>query len=145
MYKRQILTVGDPRLDETIVTDLSLSSDEQVLFISKLFMKSDLPAILADNYLPLRLISEPYAPEDLGLAIYDFLERFSRQRLTYYLSEIIPLAAQTDMADTLQIQAGTPLISFDETGYNGENEPILKAFSFFRDDLLRFRLLRRRV
>ncbi|MBP6015592.1 MAG: GntR family transcriptional regulator [Candidatus Promineofilum sp.] len=140
-----ILTVGDPRIDDVIVADLGLASDEQVLFISKLFMKSDLPAILADNYLPLRLISEPYAPEDLGLAIYDFLERFSRQRLTYYLSEIIPLAAQTDMADTLQIPAGTPLISFDETGYNAENEPILKAFSYFRDDLLRFRLLRRRV
>jgi len=49
------------------------------------------------------------------------------------------------MAATLQIKSGVPLLSFDETGYNNESEPILKACSFFRDDLLRFRLLRRRV
>jgi DNA-binding GntR family transcriptional regulator len=49
------------------------------------------------------------------------------------------------VANYLQLAAGTPLIKFDETGYNEDNEPILKAYSYFRDDLLRLRLLRRRV
>jgi GntR family transcriptional regulator len=145
VLESQVVEVGDPGVSQAIIADLALSPGEQLLVVRKLFLEDDAPVILAHNYLPLRLTPEPYAPEDLGLPVYEFLERFGRQRLAYYLSEIIPLAAAAEVATTLQIRPGAPLISFDETGYNDDNEPILKAFSYFRDDLLRFRLLRRRV
>ncbi|HMT20126.1 MAG TPA: GntR family transcriptional regulator [Promineifilum sp.] len=139
------IEVGDPDLASGIVEDLMLAPGEHVLFTSKLFQEDDVPVILANNYLPLRLVTEPYEPADLERPIYDFLETFGRRRLAYYLSEIIPINVDEVLGETLQIAPGTPLIAFDETGYNDENEPILKAYSFFRDDLLRFRLLRRRV
>ncbi len=145
VLESRVYTVGDPQLDPAVTETLSLADGEQVLFISKLFQEDNVPVILAYNYLPLRLTTEPYAPDDLDRPIYDFLERFSRHRLAYYLSEIIPINADAAMAAILQINSGVPLLSFDETGYNNESEPILKACSFFRDDLLRFRLLRRRV
>ncbi|HEY1409468.1 MAG TPA: GntR family transcriptional regulator [Promineifilum sp.] len=125
--------------------DLGLAPGEQVLFISKLFLEDDVPVILAENHIPVRLLTEPYLPEDLARPVYDVLESFGRQRLAYYLSEIIPKTADSTLADVLQIRPDSPLISFSEIGYNDENEPILKASSFFRDDLLRLRLLRRRV
>ncbi len=145
VLESRIYDVGGPDLPPSIAADLSLAEGERVLFINKLFKEDKVPAILAHNYLPLRLLSEPYKPGDLALPVYEFLERFSRSRLAYYLSEIIPLIAGGDMATALKIETGVPLLSFDETGYNDDNEPILKAYSFFRDDLLRFRLLRRRV
>ncbi len=141
----KVMTADDPAMDQSIPAALSLSPEEQLLVVEKLFLENDVPAILTQNYLPLRLLLEPYMPDDLALPVYEFLEKFGRQHLAYYLSEIIPVAAETDMAETLKILPGTPLISFDETGYNDENEPIVKAYSFFRDDLLRFRLRRRRV
>ena len=61
------------------------------------------------------------------------------------MTDIVPVVAQGETAVLLQIAPGTPLVSFDETGYNEANEPIVKAYSYFRDDLLRLRLLRRRV
>jgi hypothetical protein len=36
-------------------------------------------------------------------------------------------------------------MSFDEVGYDKSNQPIVRALSFFRDDLLRFRLIRKRM
>ncbi len=145
VLESRIYTVGDPSMEPGIAETLALGEGEQVLFVSKLFQEDDLPVILAHNYLPLRLTTDTYSTDDLGRPIYDFLERFSRHRLAYYLSEIIPITAGPDMAAILQIDSGTPLLSFDETGYNNDSEPILKAYSFFRDDLLRFRLLRRRI
>lgn len=145
VLESRIYTAGDPQLDPAIAETLALDDGEQVLFVSKLFHEDKIPVILAHNYLPLRLTTEPYAQADLGLPIYDFLERFSRHRLAYYLSEIIPINADATTAAVLQIDSGIPLLSFDEIGYNNDSEPILKACSFFRDDLLRFRLLRRRV
>ncbi len=141
----RVLTVEAGGLPGNIANELALAAGEQVLFTSKLFLEDDVPVILAHNYLPLRLLTESYTAKDLKRPIYDFLEEFGRRRLAYYLSEIIPLSADNDMAKTLQIAPGTPLIAFDEIGYDDENEPILKAASYFRDDLLRFRILRRRV
>ncbi len=61
------------------------------------------------------------------------------------MTDIVPLAADTITAELLKIDPGTPLVSFDEIGYDDGNLPIVKAHSYFRDDLLRLRLLRRRV
>jgi len=55
-----------------------------------------------------------------------------------------PLIAPDWLVDILNLpQQPTALIAFEEIGYNLDNEPILKAHSFFRDDLLRLRLIRR--
>jgi DNA-binding GntR family transcriptional regulator len=128
-----------------LAAELGLEPGEETLYICKLFLENDEPVILAENHLPLRLLTEGYRPEDLSRPVYDFLEAFGRQRLAYYLSEIIPQTAGDNLARTLQIRPGSPLLAFAEIGYNDENEPIVRALSYFRDDLLRFRLLRRRV
>jgi GntR family transcriptional regulator len=132
-------------LHPSAAADLRLAPDDGVLLLEKLFLENDVPVILTQNVVPLRLLLEPYSPEDLPLPIYEFLEALGRQRLSYYLTEIVPVAADETMAGVLQVNVGTPLVSFDETGYNEDNQPIVKAYSYFRDDLLRLRLLRRRV
>jgi GntR family transcriptional regulator len=133
------------RIDEGVTADLGLASGERVLTVDKLFLENNAPVIFTRNYIPTRFLPDSYTREDLGRPVYDFLEAFGPQRLAYYLTEIVPVAARGEVANHLQLAAGTPLIKFDETGYNEDNEPILKAYSYFRDDLLRLRLLRRRV
>ena len=76
--------------------------------------------------------------------IYQFLEDYCQQHLSYYLSEIVPLVPPSWLVDTLKLkQEQAALISFEEIGFNQDNTPILKARSYFRDDLLRLRLIRR--
>ena len=125
--------------------DLGISPADDVLTIRKLFLENDVPVILAVNVLPRPALLDAYTPDDLARPIYDFLDDFARQRLAYYVTDIVPVVAHGETATLLQIAPGTPLVSFDETGYNEANEPIVKAYSYFRDDLLRLRLLRRRV
>ncbi len=123
---------------------LGLSSAEDLLVVRKLFLEDDRPAILTEN----RLHQNPldaYTPDDLARPIYEFMEQFGRSRLSYYVTEIVPQIADHDVTATLQIESGTPLILFDEIGYDDDNRPILRALSYFRDDLLRLRLLRRRT
>jgi GntR family transcriptional regulator len=129
----------------TTAAELHLEPDAPILLLKKLFRENDEPVILTQNVVPLAQLVEPYTPDDLVLPIYEFLETFGRQRLAYYLTEIVPVLAEGETAALLGVEPGAPLVSFDETGYNEANEPILKAYSHFRDDLLRLRLLRRRV
>lgn len=119
--------------------------DEEMLFVRKLFLEDDQPVILAENFIPLRHLTGPFAAEHLALPVYEFLERYGNSQLAYYLTEIIPQLATPELAELLAIAPGTPLLVFDETGYDEANQPLLLARSYFRDDLLRLRIMRRRI
>jgi GntR family transcriptional regulator len=128
-----------------IANDLALASGDQILVVKKLFLEDQQPVILAINLIPQQRISKPYTDSDLVAPIFEFLAESGDQHLSYYLTDIVPAVASDDVAQALQVPAGTPLITLEEVGYNEENEPILKAYSYFRDDLLRMRLIRRKV
>lgn len=136
---------GSSPVDSITAADLQLAPDEPLLLVTRLFLENEIPVILTRNSIPNRLLGESYTADDLARPLYEFLELFTRQRLAYYVTDIVPLVADELIAGLLKIEPGTPLVSFDEVGYNDNNEPIVKAHSYFRDDLLRLRLLRRRV
>ena len=124
---------------------LGLQAKETVVLIKKLFAEDKQPVIFTENQIPSKLFVAPIEGQDYSVPIYQVLDKVCQQRLTYYLSDIIPITANKQLSKLLEIKVGTPLISFQETGYNDENEPVLWASSHFRDDLLRFRMIRRSV
>ncbi len=124
---------------------LGLQSDEIVIIVEKLFAENDKPVVYTENQIPAKLCEGAVDKDDFRVPIYQALDTVCQQRLTYYLSDIIPISADKRLATLLEIPKGTALISFEETGYNDENDPILWAKSYFRDDLLRFRMIRRGV
>lgn len=141
----RILDVQTEEADEQQAESLKVDVGEPLLSVEKLFLEDEKPVIFATNKMPRRLITEPFSGDDWHVPIYEFLAQCGHQRLSYYLSEIIPVAATKKLANVLYVKEGKPLISFAEIGFNEENEPILLASSFIRDDLLRLRLIRRKV
>ncbi|NJN94090.1 MAG: GntR family transcriptional regulator [Anaerolineales bacterium] len=139
----RIISIEQQSAPASIARDLNLSADAPVVTIQKLFLADEQPVIMTINHLPLGLITLPYSRADFNSPMYQFLSQFCQQHLTYYLSEIVPLNASVELAETLCIPPDRALICFDEIGYNQDNLPIIKAYSYFRDDLLRLRLIRR--
>lgn len=125
-----------------LAEELGVASTDQLLVTEKLFLEDDVPVVLTFNRIPIDLLDED--PTD-GHAdpIYDFLEAHSERRLGYYLSEIIPVVLGPEEAERLDVDEGTPAICFEEIGFDQDNRPVVHATSYFRDDLLRFRLIRR--
>ncbi len=141
----QVLGIQTETAAPEVVDALNLLPGEPVVVVRKLFKEDAEPVILTLNYIPTRLMTRPYTPDNFCTPIFKFLETVCDQQLLYYLSEIVPIIADENLAATLNIPSKTALISFEETGYNNQNEPIVMASSYFRDDLLRFRLIRRQV
>jgi len=135
----EILTVNDDT-----ATALGLVEGDEVLVVEKLFLEDDKPVVLTRNRIPARLLEDGDRSHD-GLPIYEFLEEYCDRRLSYYVSEIIPVAFNTDQARKLGVKRGTVGLSFAEVGYDADNEAVVQATSYFRDDLLRFRMIRRRA
>jgi len=140
----QVLGVKTAPLDDHAAQQLGRDAGVEALVMEKLFLEDDTPAIFTRNIVPLSLLHCQPTPDQARLPIYEFLEQCSRHRLAYYLSELIPTVADASLARTLAIAAGAPLLALTEIGYDSDNAPILRATSWFRDDRIRFRLIRRR-
>ncbi len=141
----ELLDVGVQEPESSIRLALDLAEDEKVTVIRKLFVEGTQPIIYMENHIPTSICGQEFSDKDYCLPVFVLLEQQCSHRLNYYLSEIVPVSATKKLAQTLNIPARTPLISLEEIGYDNENEPILWARSYFRDDLLRFRLIRRGV
>ena len=111
--------------------------------MEKLFLENDQPVVLTVNRIPADLLNDAIDIDDTA-PLFALLEQHSDHNLAYYLSEIVPAALGAHEAETLGVATGTPAISFQEIGFGQDNEPVVQATSYFRDDLIRLRLIRRK-
>ncbi len=140
----EIISVEERPAPPRIAEALAIAPEAPILVAKKRFIADGRPVIITINHIPVNLIQTAWEQSDFSRPIYEFLAEKCRQHLAYYLSEIVPLVASPLLGPELGVTAGkTALLSFDEVGYNQENEPILCANSCFRDDMLRLRLIRR--
>ncbi|MCJ7725432.1 MAG: GntR family transcriptional regulator [Acidimicrobiia bacterium] len=124
---------------------LEVTPGTPLLVIDKLFLENDDPVVLTANRIPQSEVDPDTDEADAARPIYEFLEKQAGRKLAYYLSDLVPISLGAELAALLDVEPGTPALSFDEVGYDAEARPIVKAMSYFRDDLVRFRLMRRRT
>lgn len=141
----RVLAETEMKADTDTVDALGLDKDDNVLVIEKLFLEDEDPVILTINRIPSRIFTDTEYTDDEATPVYEFLEQHCNRTLTYYLSEIIPVTLGKDIAGKLGVASGTLAVSFEEIGFDQNNEPIVRATSYFRDDLIRFRLMRRKA
>ena len=141
---RVLETIETPA-DLVTADAFGIEPGDPIVKIKKLFLEDETPVVLTTNRIPVANLLSPPPTGDEDIPVYAYLDTHCNRKLTYYLSEIIPVVLDEEKAARLQVDPGTPAMSFDEVGYDKNNEPILRATSFFRDDLLRFRLIRKRM
>jgi GntR family transcriptional regulator len=144
-YTPSVMVLRDEVLpaDAEVAEALGVAIGAEVLAIEKVFLEDDEPVVLTHNRIPAALLQEPDHDRD-DLPLYEFLEEYCDRRLTYYLSEIVPVAFDAGQARKLGVKKGTVGLAFIELGFDQNNEAIVHATSHFRDDLLRFRIIRRK-
>jgi GntR family transcriptional regulator len=141
----RVVEVGREGADADDAALLDVAPGTPLLTMEKLFLEDDAPVVLTFNRLPAHLVDGRVGPSDARLPIFDFLEARAGRSLAYYVSEIVPTVLDDRHAGLLGVEVGTPAIRFDEIGYDAEGRPLVRAVSRFRDDLVRFKLIRRRV
>jgi GntR family transcriptional regulator len=140
----RLLAVTEIPASPAIAARLNCVPNTACLEIKKLFLADDRPVIFTLTYIPPGIITQPYTHNDLKAPVFRFIPGHCEQGFAYYVTEIVPLLAQPWLAELLQLPAeNSVLVSFEETGYNQADEPIVLAYSYFRDDLLRLRMVRR--
>jgi DNA-binding GntR family transcriptional regulator len=139
----EVLALHQERASAEIAAELDIAAGAPLWCVRKLFRQDAEPVILTHNAIPATLLTGELAQADARLPVYDLLQQQGTANLAFYLTDIVPVSAESTLAVTLNIAPGTPIISFEEIGYDQDHAPVVKATSYFRDDLLRLRLMRR--
>ena len=140
----KVLSVETEPAGPDVAKDLALATGEPVLAVEKLLLENDDPVVLTYNRIPTQLLNSE-KPTSHEAPLFAFLEEHTDRFLAYYISEIVPVSMAEHQAALLGVPTGTAAVSFEEIGFDNDNQPVVRATSYFRDDLLRFRLIRRKA
>lgn len=141
----QQVAIEEIQLPKAIADHLEIEPDSQALSVRKLFLADGQPAIYCIDIVPQTLICSPYDLSELHQPIFEFLKDRCGQSIDMNLTEIIPEVADEDLAQLLDMQPGEPLLRFDEVGHNDSGEPVLFSRIYFKDQFIRFTVLRKKI
>ena len=139
------LDVEKIQLPKAIAEMLEIDTDSRALSASKLFLADGQPAIYCIDIVPCNLIRESYELSELLQPIFTFLKNRCGQSIYMNLAEIIPEVADTSLAEILDMQPGEPLLRLDEIGHNDSGDPVLFSRIYFKDQFIRFTVLRKKI
>jgi GntR family transcriptional regulator len=139
----RVLRTDTEQAGVDLAGDLGVEVGDPIVVVEKLFLENQKPVVLTVNRIPAYLVGDKGAI-DGRLRLPELIERLADRHLAYYLSEIVPVALSAHAAKQLGVKRGTPAISFEEIGFDQDNAPLVQATSYFNDDLLRLRLIRRK-
>lgn len=108
-------------------------------------MANSQPAIYCLDFIPHYLIIQTYAESELQQPIFDFMKQRCGQSTIQNLAEIIPAVASEELATLLNMEPGQPLLRIDEVGYNEDGSPVIFTRAYYKDQFIRFSVLRKRM
>lgn len=132
-------------LPQDIASQLDTAQDISALFVRKLFLADNQPAIYCEDILPESLINDAYSETDLERPIFEFIKIHCHQEIDFNRTELVPQVADEVLSALLEIPVGSPLLCFQETALNLEGMPVLFSRIYFKDELIRFTLLRKKI
>lgn len=131
---------------DEITQKLFLRKDEEVYRISRIVSADGINTIFCRDYFTKKLIkTHDYNEEELKPPIFYFLDNRCKERVNMDLSEIHALPASKVVAKALDIPYKTPVLLFQEVGYNFNGLPILYSEEYYREGILNHTVLRKNV
>ncbi len=124
---------------------LNLKPGSMALVVRKTFFAGEEPAIYCIDSIPKKLIISEFDEEELKKPIFNFMRERCRQETVQNLAELIPTLPTEELASLLEMDPAVPLLRIDEVGYNAEGEPVVLHSAYYRDQFIRFSLLRKRI
>jgi GntR family transcriptional regulator len=122
---------------------LGLDPADEILSTANVFLADGDPVIYVVDVIPAKLVRAAYREEELHGPVYAFLEKRCEQRVEYNIARVTAIAADPDLADHLNVDAGTPLHYFEEVGYSADHSPLMYSQEYYRPAFFDFNVFRK--
>lgn len=132
--------------DSYLSEKLLIESGTPVYRYEKLFLANDVPAIYTIDYVPAVKNRDRLELEDINLCenFMGYLEVLSGNVVEFGMSDLIPIAADKEIANKLQISVGQPILLMTEVFLDPlQQKPLGMGINYY-GSFIQFNILRRR-
>jgi GntR family transcriptional regulator len=129
----------------TVARQLALTRGERVVRIRRVRLADGVPLSFDETYLPLE-IGKKIINNNLKVEpIFSLLERKYDVPLIEAEYKLDAVAAENEVATTLNVKPGSPIFRIERTSYSTGNRPVDYEMLYYRGDLVQFvtRLVRK--
>lgn len=142
-YRPSIRTIDIEQRPASIeeATALTITPQEQVISLVRLFCADERPVILATNIFPATLLRMNGDILDGSLPIHKILQQHCHEQIAYAISDIEAALIDEKLANLLTRAVGQPLLKLRERFYNRDNQPLVLGLSFYDFTLLKLRMV----
>lgn len=146
--RRKVLAseVIDP--DEARRRALELGPNDRVFHLERIYYADDMPINLTSTYLPYKLFLGIDSYDFSNESLYDIIEREYSVHLTNATRSIEAVLARGEVAEHLEVKAGTPILYFGcvtHAEVRGKQLPIENFDCFYRSDKFKFYINQRAI
>lgn len=130
-------------LDCELSEYLGLPKNEEILKVSRVILAENRPVAFLEDNLPVDIISEQEVKEHFTGSVLDLLINRDDIPLASSRTDISAIGATPEIARSLEIQQGEPLMVFSSLLYSTRGRIIDSSFSYFIPGYFHFHIVRR--
>lgn len=128
--------------DEEVAADLDLGADDAFVVIRRVRIAGERPAIYSIDSLPADIVDPERDFEAFSGSLYKLLGSRGHD-IDHARTVITPVLATSEIADILDVPAGTPLQHLKQVDFNTAGRPVMRSLEWHVPSVIELRVYRR--
>ncbi len=124
---------------------LDLAPGATLMRSRKLCAANKKPAIYCEDMFDATLLRQPVTDQSFRPPVFQLLQDNCRLNCFMDIARLLPIVADAELAEILQIAPGTPLMYVEEVDYDVDGKPILFSRQYFVSDYFQYNIIRKRL
>lgn len=142
-YVNKIIEFKMSVADDTIMNILNLHKKDQVFFISRIRYVDNIPVVLENTYLPVKLFPD-LSYETMLSSKYEYIESKKGFKIKESYQEFIPILPDKKVQDLLSIEDMTPILKVIMNSVLDNDVVFEYTELYFRTDQYKFSIVAKR-
>lgn len=128
--------------DEEVAADLDLGADDAFVVIRRVRIAGERPAIYSIDSLPADIVDPERDFEAFSGSLYKLLGSRGHD-IDHARTVITPVLATSEIAEILDVPAGTPLQHLKQVDFNTAGRPVMRSLEWHVPSVIELRVYRR--
>ncbi len=128
--------------DKVVASALKLRPGMDVSLCTRIRTADNVPVVVTKDYLSPALATVFLGLNAQSVSLYDYIEENSEFVIGSSITEITPVLADEELAQSLELPSGTPLLMLSATVHDVYGTPLIYARELFRADRFKFVVMR---
>ena len=130
--------------DEELIERLQVKPSETIVHIERVRTADGKPVFYTIQKIVKDRVGDAILSWDMDGSLNSFLEQNCGTFIAYTIAEILPIANSKEISEKMGIAETTPILLMDQVQYDGSDRPLFRSYDYYRTDVFRFNLIRKR-